>query len=496
MMKSRLNFIVKRDGKIFDMHELGIWVSSFHIYSPNPTRNKLVVPGRPGAYLVGTQEEERHVRIALQIETDDLQEFDEMKHKIFELFYSEEPFSIIRDIAPDKEIFVLQEGEYDIENLSDSDGEFEITLTMLDPYLYGPEKEAIFPSDVVSLNYNGTAPGDPVFELEATQPVTFAMIQNQNEEYMMIGKPADAEQTTVNTRTLILDERGETLNTWSKTPTQIDAVDAVVTGSFGTDGVGITVASYGTGERWHGPALIKEVPVTQDFEVEMLCEAQTNRVNETFRIEFYLFDESMNVIGKMNIWDNSPSFYRIAAEGRYGPYVGDNVHYMISGKNYQFNNWDYYRGVVRMRREGNTFEFYTARINDKGTHYQTLKVPYVDSAGTYSGRLKYVQIHIGTFGSYGYPGQVGGSEFFARINRIRVYALQKATVDQTPYIAQPGDIITFDHIEKKILINGEARNDLKDFGARYFKLQKGQNKFVVMPSNSLAVRIRFRERFL
>jgi len=455
--------------------------------------NLLTVPRKPGAYLQGVETSVREIEVPIGLVAKNIGDLQKLKEDLAGWLVTDEPKELIFEDEPDRVYYAIVDETPDFEEIVRI-GQGTIRFICPDPYKYGTEKEAIFPSDVVSLNYNGTAPGDPVFELEATQPVTFAMIQNQNEEYMMIGKPADAEQTTVNTRTLILDERGETLDTWSSSPTQIDAVDAVVTGSFGTDGVGITVASYGTGENWHGPALIKEVPVTQDFEVEMLCEAQTNRVNETFRIEFYLFDESMNVIGKMNIWDNSIDLYRIEAEGRYGPFVDTFVHYVISGKNYQFRNWDYYRGVIRMRREGNTFEFYTARINDKGTHYYTLKLPYVDSAGEYLGRLKYVQIHIGTFGSTGYPGQLGGS--FARINRIRAYALQKATADQTPYIAYPGDVITFDHITKDILINGESRKDLKDFGARFFKLQKGQNTFVVMPSNSLAVRTRFRERFL
>lgn len=457
------------------------------------TVNLLTVPGKPGAYLEGIDIGHRVIEVPIGLVGKNIGGLQKLKEDLAAWLVTDEPKELIFDDEADRTYFAIVDETLDLDEFVRV-GQGTIKFICPDPYKYGPEKEAIFPSDVVSLNYEGTAPGDPVFELEATQPVTFAMIQNQNEEYMMIGKPADVNQEVVDTKTLILDERGETLDTWSKTPTQIDGVGAVVTGSFSTDGVGITVASYGTGERWHGPALIKEVPVTQDFEVEMLCEAQTNRVNETFRIEFYLFDESMNVIGKMNVWDNSTNLYRIEVEGRYGPFIDTFVHYVISGKNYQFRNWDYYRGVVRMRRVGNTFEFYTARINDKGTHYYTLKLPYIDSAGEYLGRLKYVQIHIGTFGSTGYPGQLGGS--FARINRIRAYALQKATADQTPYIAYPGDIITFDHVTKDILINGESRKDLKDFGASFFKLQKGENQFVVLPSNSFAVRARYRERFL
>jgi len=35
-----------------------------------------------------------------------------------------------------------------------------------DPYKYGPELEATFPSDAVTVTNNGTAPAKPIFELD------------------------------------------------------------------------------------------------------------------------------------------------------------------------------------------------------------------------------------------------------------------------------------------------------------------------------------------
>jgi len=54
--------------------------------------------------------------------------------------------------------------------------------------------------------------------------------------------------------------------------------------------------------------------------------------------------------------------------------------------------------------------------------------------------------------------------------------------------------VTFDHKNEDILINGEARNDLKNFGASYFKLKKGFNTIVVSP-DTFESEIKFRERF-
>ncbi|WP_047984107.1 phage tail domain-containing protein [Ornithinibacillus californiensis] len=138
-MKSQLNFKVRKDDQEYDMHALGIWVSSFHIYSPNVMRSKTSVPGMPGAHLRDTQDGERTVYTAMQIEAYNISDFYDLKHRVFNLFYSKEEITIVRHLTTDKEIRVLQEGSYDINNLSLEDGEFELFLTMVDPFVYGKE---------------------------------------------------------------------------------------------------------------------------------------------------------------------------------------------------------------------------------------------------------------------------------------------------------------------------------------------------------------------
>ncbi|MGY3718827.1 phage distal tail protein, partial [Sutcliffiella cohnii] len=64
-----------------------------------------------------------------------------------------------------------------------------------------------------------------------------------------------------------------------------------------------------------------------------------------------------------------------------------------------------------------------------------------------------------------------------------------------PYIADLGDIITLNHVDDKILINGEERTDLKAFGGQYFKLAKGRNELIVYPMDSFQTSVRFRERY-
>ncbi|UOE96079.1 phage tail domain-containing protein [Alkalihalobacillus sp. LMS39] len=137
-MKSRLNFkIIYEDGKVFDMHNKGYWVNSFHILSPNFERETRENKASDGERLKRSKKKSRNVYVSFLIEADNLEEFEAKKHEIFNVFSTDNPFTIIRDITPTKKIEVIQEGEYDIENLTESDGEVTVVLKMLDPYIHG-----------------------------------------------------------------------------------------------------------------------------------------------------------------------------------------------------------------------------------------------------------------------------------------------------------------------------------------------------------------------
>ena len=371
---------------------------------------------------------------------------------------------------------------------------YQTTITFLcsDPYKYSSTiKSLSFPADTVILKNEGTAPVYPTFELTAKKKATFAMVSRGEESYNLIGKPTDVDEQVVAEKSLLLYETGDTLGTWTSAGTAID-YQGKVSGKLVSDGTGITVQSYGTPDKkqWYGPALLKEIEPTQDFEVEMRCRAETTNPKQTYRIEFYLYDEHMNVLGKMAIVDKTASRIQYAAEGRYGPFEGSTIHYPIYSANY-LKLEKHFHGMVRMRRIGKRFEFYVARLKtgEGIKHYDTLTKVYTDVANEYQGRLKYVQIHIGK-----YEGT--NTTSLPRINSIRVYRHTSAKADQTPYIVDEGDVITLDHKTNDILLNGESRKDLKNFGGSFFDLKEGDNMVLVSPEDTFETKAIYQERYL
>src|SRR5690606_3041647 len=298
--------------------------------------------------------------------------------------------------------------------------------------------------------------------------------------YNMIGRPADVEQDVVDEKVVVLDEVGDTIDTWQPAPG--------FNGTFVYGSQGIQVSDWGSGTGWHGPGAIKEIDPIQDFEIEFFVYVRSTSPNRTFRIATNYYDENMNELGMLRLWDNSNRILRKVVEARVGPYVGDFINYPISSRNYDIRNQMVWGGIIRVTRKSNVFTFYAARITQAGRHVSTITQTFADVNNQFAGKLKFVRIDIANYGNTEKPNE-------AVINRIRVFEHKKVEVDQTPYIAYPGDVITFDHTTNELLLNGEDAKRLKDFGGEYFDLPKGYTALTILPEGAFDTKIRFKPRY-
>ncbi len=445
-------------------------------------RNLLTVPGMPGAHLVSTETQVRVLQepVLIDMSLSEIKDIEKIKEDLADWLITDQAAELIFDDEPDRVYYAVVDGSLDIEDLV-SFGRGQITFICPDPYKYGEEKTDPFPEDGIITN-NGSADTPPIINLEVTQKITFALVQKGVDEYMLIGEPVDVTATPVDTRTLLFSEDGSTIGTWQPVVPGMGSSE----GTLGYDGAGITAPSYGTGSSYHGPFVYKEVPLTGDFEIELRGQLLSG-IPETGRVGFSLFDDQLRNIAMMNAVDIITSMHRKSAEGRVGPYVGDFVNYAVSSRNYRYE-WENFPVYLRLRRVGDTFEFYVARILGDGTHMNPLTQTWTTVNDAHRGQLKYVGIFIEKHGSTPSPHT-------NRIDYIRAYSLSQITVDQTPYIAYPGDVITFNHKTKDILINGIDRTDLKAFGARYFSLEKGKNLLTLLPQGAFNASVTLKERF-
>ncbi|MBM7542354.1 distal tail protein Dit [Amphibacillus cookii] len=373
-----------------------------------------------------------------------------------------------------------------------------IVFLCSDPYKYGEEKESVFSSNTLKVNNEGTATAYPTFEFEVLAPITFAMVQNHLNEYLLLGYPVDEDEgTIVDTRQTILDERGEGLSKWNDSPTEVDPISGHISeGSFAYDGTGIIVADYGTPSsdsdvNGYGPAIIKELPEpVQDFELTAVFDTRTNLAEENFRIEIHLFDEGLNNLGKIGVRDGNRDFHNRRGLGRVGHYVDGTTRYLVGSGNFNYN--DLGRSsmfFVRWRREGNQTTMYFAEVVN-GVHDSNTLIErrFIDIDNEWIGAVKYAQIYIRSWRDRRAP-------YLARVNRLKIEKLAQSTENQIPYMAYPGDIITFDTKNQEMLLNGADVTALKDFGAHYFTLKTGENELILHPEEHFNTTVRYQERF-
>lgn len=362
-----------------------------------------------------------------------------------------------------------------------------LTFECSDPFKYGDTRVVERPDGALPV-YNNGYDSYPIIELEAKQKTTFAMISDGT-NYNIAGTLADDDVEVVDTKETMLELDG--MDGWTYAGVESYSRFPKVTGTMQWDGTGMRPQNFGTGDKIHGPGVSYELPENvEDFEIEAEFDIISERDVDNFRMEIRLKDENMETIGMIGIKDNTKYRNERTALGRVGPYRGSGKSsgYLIGDATYVKEFGSNTLMHMKFKREGDVFDISVGRWRVNRLQ-ETYRDKYVDKKGEYNGKLRYVEVLIGSFGDRAKPARL-------RITRLDVHKLTKVTEDQTPYILEPGDVLTFDHDSRNILVNGEPRLDLKNFGGTWFPLKEGQQTIVVSPEDAFDATLTFEERFI
>lgn len=461
-----------------------------------PIRNKLIyVPGMPGAYLDSANTDVLYITQPIGFVVRDDQHALELKDELAEWLITDEPAPLEFEDELGRIYFAKIEGTIEEFHKFVDQRKGVITFLCADPFAYGPEQSREFVSDVHSVRNDGTAKAKPIIELTVKEPITFAMVQNNNDlikignefypKYMMLGKSIDVENQVPFVKfERVFHSVGNSLTGWSPH----DSVDGgSVSGQMETNGTRFQAANYGTGTSWHGPAIKRGLTVTeplQDFRLETTIGFWNGQPQQVGRVEVYLLDINGNQVAKVAMKDTQSGRSLAVGEIRAGD--ASNNYYLISGPASRDDGWNNFYGVLRVEREGNIWKAYIGKINQNtGEHHWRRAVEWPDNEGKFTRTVAQVVVHVGRVGTHT-SGAMG-------VYDVSVYKINKQQ-DGVPYIAGPGDKIVFDSTTGDAFINGEPRNDLLDFGSDFINLVKGDNQLVVHPSGFDKV-LRYRKRY-
>ena len=441
--------------------------------------NLIDVPGMDGVHLGGGRRPPRYIDVYTAIYGKDRAEIRKKIDVLNGIFAVESPVPIIFPDEPDRTYFgVIEMTDDQGDRFFRSDGSF--TILCPDPYKYGPELEATFPSDAVTVTNNGTAPAKPVFELEVNESTTFAMINN-GDDYIMVGRPIEEGEIPTESYDRIADLPLSTLVGWSPLTAGTVLPGGLVGGQMRTTGNSFEAETFGTNPNgWVGPAVKTSFSETlQNFSIDITVTSR-NTQGVTGKLQALLLDSADNVVATMSLMDGTVGMPKNSAVFTVG-----NKTIMNEAGDFDraYNNETVHLNLSRTGRSIVAYAYKQTGSVRTGRIRRT----YRDEQMEHQAPIASIILYIAKYKNY--------DAFPMSFNRLIADKNYLPSELEIPYIAEPGDKIIIDHEKNLITINGEPSNHLKNFGGNFFKLQPGNNNIGVFPQETFDTKISYREPF-
>jgi predicted phage tail component-like protein len=454
-------------------------------------RNILTVPGFPGGYLQNTETGPRPLEVPVLIQADSFSDLQKLKEDLAAWLISDTPQELIFDDEPDRVYFAVVDGSLDLEELVRW-GQGAIHFICPDPYKYGPIKSGTFTSEINSISYQGTAESYPIFRATVREPITyFDIVSDQG--YMRIGQVPSVDDNVFEPYTTILhDELASTVG-WTQANFPLDPnVLATLTsdGVIASDGSSFLVQNYGTGSslKWYGPGVVKSLSEQlENYRIAFRCRHEITEGNSFGRTELYLLDSNSIPIAKLSLTKDGVGNVSTPEVSLFD--VNLNKRRLIRVQRETIPNWKNVDGYFLFEKNGTEFTVSAMKTKGYGGRVEEkFEEIFNDQEGIYQRKVAYIGIVMMKYTTY------------PSLNRNRAESILVQKINQQegiPYIAFPGDQIEINFKDSDIRINGEDRKDLKDFGASFFPLKRGENIIQISPFDKIEnIEVEWREAYL
>jgi predicted phage tail component-like protein len=447
----------------------------------------LEIPGLPGGVITSEKKKVRRLNVPIRVYKKGFASLEDVEEDLAAWLVTDEPKPLTFPHKPNRIYYAKVTGELILDDYPQW-GEGVISFICPDPFKYSNTIKTIdFASDLENIHNLGSVKTYPIFTANVNQSITHLDIVAEN-GYMRIGQPYEADTTPFQPETIILSDSMGTLVGWGEA-TSVD--NGYVAGSIQTDGAAFYPESFGAviePKMFQGPSLKRSLSENvQDFRMDALIELK-NLSGQTGILEIYLLDAANSVVGKIGVQDR----YNATAETRAFARAGDNATgIFFANETARIREyWQDFDGILRIERIGNEWKAYFAVIKD-GRHIHMRgsdgSLYYLDVDQKYMAQVAQVQVAFRIWPN--------STPVPMKIKDIKIWRINQRTENRIPYIAHAGDVIEFNHQTNDIRINGESRIDLKDFGASYFPLEKGENIIQYGPADAVDLTIEWRERF-
>ena len=452
----------------------------------------LDIPQKTGAYKINQKTEAREITIGVTVIGVSYTEIRKRLETIGAVLNTDDPVPIVFDDEKDRTYYGQVSGGtlLDEKNMT---GKGTITFYCPDPHKYGQIEGIIFPPDNINNFINDTnSEIFPRYRIQFNGPTTFFTLFNETEE-IIIGSPALLDQTTVPREQLILNEPFSSFTGWSATNAIVN--NGIVAGSFAVTNDNFTVSSFGTGPRWHGPALVKTLsePLT-DFQMELFLEiwgtgtrGTTARAQMSGRVELYLLDVNNQIIGKFAVKDAHENVDQITAEAWLGDVVGGQE---ILNDSYG-DAWQRFDGRIYVERINNMWKVTVGQYDAvEMRHHSRLSAVLMDIHQNHAQKVAKVEVHMAQHSTR------PATHMLLDHMKVWKYNQVTTTAQQVPYIVNAGDFVEIDMATGGIYKNGAPWMSEINPGSSFFPLKPGTNPLGFYSDTTAKIDMIYQKRWL
>lgn len=448
---------------------------------PSSVLTTMKVPNRAGSYFFNRQVTSRVFEVDIMIIGNLRTTADQMAATV----NTEQPVPIIFGDDTSKTFYGILTDSTNLDEIREM-GKGTLTFFVPDPYAQGTiPQTGNFTAGGFSGNIAGTADAFPTITATFTAPSTFFAVMH-GEDAIIVGDPQPATSASQPAKTISIDDGLTTTTGWS-VASGLAVDDGTVTGTIASDGSAFYSSNYGTGPGWHGSAMSKSLAAAiQDFELSADVAVQTSNDNQIGRVEIYLLDQNGAQLGRMSMSDPWVGVSSGVVEYRAGTLAAGKMFQKFDGNYGRYKNFS---GIVRLRRQGNVWEAYTAKKDGVGHHYNATTARFVDYQNLFGTKLASVAIHIASYSTY-------AAAATAKVHKITVKQLNVISSTQTAEIFSAGDVLEIDTEKFMVYKNGAQFMKHLDPSSTFFKLKPGNVALAAMPSSAASVSMTYKTRWV
>lgn len=241
----------------------------------NRTNYGLDIPSLVGEYYTGHKYGKREIEVDFAVICKDNTQYFEFIRTLGDVLDTNTPKELIFSDEPNKYYMAVIDGTVEIDKIL-SNGIGSLTFLCHNPLAYS-KKFKEFQADedgIVTVENGGSAKTQPLINLQFSQDAQFVQVTNYDGKVILIGSRPSVENETIPPNPTEIHDNCETVATFTETGNILDD-GREITGSVvvNTGGYGICGSNFGSGQKWHGGAVRKDLKtLLSEFEVEVKME--------------------------------------------------------------------------------------------------------------------------------------------------------------------------------------------------------------------------------